>query len=129
MLNGDDSPRGREHTRTLDLQKNRRRSERVMLQVPVVVSARMPDGKGIHEEAQTVVVNAHGGLLDIATEISVGQKILLINLKTKMAEGCRVARAEKSWDGHYSVAFEFERPAPKFWPIAFPPSDWEPLEA
>jgi hypothetical protein len=129
MLNGHDSPRSLEHAGSVDLQKNRRRSERVMLQMPVVVSARTPNGKGIHEEAQTMVVNAHGGLLDIATEISVGQKILLINMKTKMAEPCRVARAEKSWDGHYSIAFEFERPAPKFWPIAFPPSDWEPPEA
>lgn len=100
-----------------------------MLQMAVVVSASMPNGKRIHEEAQTVVVNAHGGLLDMGTQILVGQKILLSNPKTKRAEGCRVARAEKSWDGHYSVAFEFEHPAPKFWPIVFPPSDWEHREA
>jgi len=23
------------------------------------------------------------------------------------------------------VAFEFDRPNPKFWPVVFPPSDWE----
>ena len=109
-------------------ERNRRRSERVVLQVLVLVSARMPDGKRVNEEARTMVVNAHGGLLDVATEILAGQRILLSNPKNQMAEGCHVVRAEKSQDGHYSVAFEFERPAPKFWPIVFPPSDWEPSE-
>jgi hypothetical protein len=103
---------------------NRRRSERVVLQVPVVVSGEMPDGKRVLQEARTMVVNAHGGLLDVATEVAAGQRILLSNPKTQMAEGCRVVRVEKSLNGHYSVAFEFERPAPRFWPIVFPPSDW-----
>jgi hypothetical protein len=114
-------------TNTSD-ERNRRRSERVVLQVLVVVSARMPDGKHVNEEARTVVVNAHGGLLNVATEIMAGQRVLLSNPKTQMAEGCRVVRAEKSGDGHYSIAFEFERPAPKFWPIVFPPSDWAPAD-
>jgi hypothetical protein len=26
---------------------------------------------------------------------------------------------------YYNVAFEFARPAPKFWPIVFPPADWD----
>jgi hypothetical protein len=25
---------------------------------------------------------------------------------------------------YFSVAFEFDTPNPKFWPVVFPPSDW-----
>jgi len=109
-------------------QGNQRRSERVLLQIRVIVAANRPNGEHVYEEAQTKVVNAHGGLLDIGTEIVAGQKILLSNPRALVAEGCRVVRVEKSRDGHYSVAFEFERPSPKFWPIAFPPADWIPVE-
>jgi hypothetical protein len=24
----------------------------------------------------------------------------------------------------YTIAFEFDRPAPKFWPVTLPPMDW-----
>lgn len=105
---------------------NRRRSERVMLQVPVVVQTRGADGKEMRENTQTVVVNAHGGLLKLRMELKVGQPILLINERAKMQQGCRVVRVETSGAGYSAVAFEFDHPAPQFWPIVFPPADWGP---
>ena len=105
---------------------NRRRSERVMLQVPVVVQARARDGKEMREDTQTVVVNAHGGLLKLRMELKVGQPILLINERSKMQQGCRVVRVETSEAGYSAIAFEFDQPAPQFWPIVFPPADWGP---
>jgi len=103
---------------------NRRRSERVVLQIPVVVRATARDGKKVEEETQTSVVNAHGGLIKLRMEIKTGQPILLINAKTKMEQSCRVVRVETSVGGQSAVAFEFDRPAPQFWPIVFPPADW-----
>ena len=103
---------------------NRRRSERVMLQVPVVVQVKTRDGKEVREETQTVVVNAHGGLLKLRMEVKAGQPILLINEKSKVQQGCRVVRVETSAAGLSAVAFEFDQPAPHFWPIVFPPADW-----
>jgi hypothetical protein len=95
-----------------------------MLQVPVVLQARTRDGKEVREETQTVAVNAHGGLLKLRMEVKVGQPILLINERTKMQQGCRVVRVETSATGVSAVAFEFDQPAPQFWPIVFPPADW-----
>lgn len=103
---------------------NRRRSERVMLQVPVVVQVNGRDGKKVEEETQTSVVNAHGGLIKLQMEIKTGQPILLINPKTKVQQSCRVVRVETSLGGQSAVAFEFDQPAPQFWPIVFPPADW-----
>ena len=97
-----------------------------MLQVAVVVQARTGDGEEIREDTQTVVVNAHGGLLKLRTEIKAGQPIVLINAKTQAQQGCHVVRVETSEAGYSAVAFEFDQPAPQFWPIVFPPADWGP---
>ena len=103
---------------------NRRRSERVMLQVRVMVQTNGRDGKKIEEETQTSVVNAHGGLLKLQMTVQVGQPILLINVRSKMQQSCKVVRVETSLGGQSAVAFEFDQPAPHFWPITFPPEDW-----
>ena len=103
---------------------NRRRSERVMLQIPVIVQVKTRDGKDVREDTQTVVVNAHGGLLKLKMEVKTGQPILLINERAKLQQGCHVVRVENSEDGNSAVAFEFDEHTPQFWPIVFPPADW-----
>jgi hypothetical protein len=104
--------------------ENRRRSERVMLQIPVTVVADDPTGKAVREETNTLVVNAHGGLMKLKTEVVVGQPIVLINPRTKMEANARVVRVDEPPGGVSAVAFEFDEPAPQFWPVVFPPADW-----
>ena len=103
---------------------NRRRSERVMLQIPVVVKTQTRQGDAVEEETHTMVVNAHGGLMRLKMELQAGQPIVLINVRTKAQQSCRVVRVENPPGGHFAVAFEFDRPAPHFWPVTFPPADW-----
>lgn len=111
-------------------QKSRRRSERVVLRIPIRLSAMMPDGKRINVEAHTLVVNAHGGLLDVGMEMVPGQRILLNNSKTENANTGKVLRVERAEeDGRFSIAFEFEFPSPSFWPVTFPPPDWSCAES
>jgi len=106
---------------------NRRRSERVMLKVPVVVRIET-SGKLTHQDAYTMVVNAHGGLLRLETELMAGQRLTLINPKTHAEKTCCVVRIENLETGGFAVAFEFGRPAPQFWPVVFPPADWESVK-
>ncbi len=82
------------------------------------------DRKKHQEEALTQVVNAHGGLMKMMMELHVGQSMLLVNPKNKVEQNCRVVRVDDRADGSYSVAFEFDAPNPKFWPVVFPPEDW-----
>jgi hypothetical protein len=84
----------------------------------------MPDGKRISIEAHTLVVNAHGGLLDVGMAMLRGQQVILSNSGTEKVASGKVVRVEGSEEGRFSVAFEFEFPAPKFWPVSFPPPDW-----
>jgi hypothetical protein len=98
-----------------------------MLRIPVIVQAHTHDGKDARENTHTEVVNAHGGLLKLRMELKAGQPFVLINEKSKAQQGCRVVRVETSPAGQSALAFEFDQPAPQFWPIVFPPADWARL--
>lgn len=103
---------------------NRRRSERVMLQMRIRVKTEMANHAHVEEDTTTLVVNAHGGLMKMKAELLVGQPIVLINPHNQMKESCRVVRVEQPTPEYFTVAFEFSRPSPKFWPVVFPPADW-----
>ncbi len=77
---------------TPDNPMNRRRSERVMLQMKVTVIAEDVQRKSRQEEALTLVVNAHGGLLKMKMEMHVGQPMLLVNPQKSVEQNCRVIR-------------------------------------
>lgn len=103
---------------------NRRRSERVMLRMRLSVIAEDTQRQSQQYEAMTQVVNAHGGLMRMQAELHVGQSMLLINLQNKVEQKCRVVRIDDTAEGDFAVAFEFDTPNPKFWPVVFPPEDW-----
>ncbi|HEY6270231.1 MAG TPA: hypothetical protein VIX11_18160 [Candidatus Acidoferrum sp.] len=103
---------------------NRRRSERVMLQMRITVIADDIEHKPRQEEALTLIVNAHGGLMKLKMDVHVGQPMQLLNPHNKVQQSCRVVRVEDTSPEFFSVAFEFDEPNPKFWPVVFPPSDW-----
>jgi len=104
--------------------QNRRRSERVILRISVIVLAEDEERKQLQERAETQVVNAHGGLLLMRSHLHVGQSFLLNNPQNGVETSCRVVRVEEQGLEFYNIAFEFDRPAPHFWPIVFPPADW-----
>jgi hypothetical protein len=108
---------------------NRRRSERVMLRVPVHLSVTSSEGTVTEETTSTQVVNAHGGLLGLEMEIFAGQIFLLTNSKTGVTRECSVVRTQRSSARELLVAFQFATPAPDFWPVVFPPKDWQSLES
>jgi len=108
---------------------SRRRSERVLLQIRLLLEIRLEDGKLASMDVFTLVVNAHGGLLEAGVKLARGQKIWLINTGTGAKVPCHVVGTRKSQDGAFAVAFEFENPSPDFWPISFPPNDWHLVDA
>lgn len=95
-----------------------------MLQVPITVQAETPTGEKVEEETHTVIVNAHGGLMKLKADVMPGQPMILVNPRTKAQQGCRVVRVDQPPGGVSMVAFEFDEAAPQFWPVVFPPQDW-----
>jgi hypothetical protein len=94
----------------------------------VLLVAEDEERKQVQEKAETQVVNAHGGLLRMRQHLHVGQSFLLNNPQKNLEMSCRVVRTEEDGMDFYRVAFEFDRPAPNFWPIVFPPADWAASE-
>jgi len=95
-----------------------------MLQMAVTVLAETRDRRPIKEDARTLIVNAHGGLLKLQVELLTGQPLTLVHEKSGKRERARVVRVEQPSPEYFAVAFEFERPSPDFWPVVFPPDDW-----
>ena len=95
-----------------------------MLRMRVQVIAEDTQRQRQQYEALTQIVNAHGGLMKMPMELHTGQPLLLLNPQNKLEQGCRVVRIEDTADGDFAVAFEFDKPNPKFWPVVFPPEDW-----
>jgi len=106
----------------------RRRSERVFLQVAIYVQGVTPDGHAFREKTKTLAVNAHGGLIHLAVDVRAGDTVTVTHGVTEEQQSCRVVYAKPMSGNIRAVGLEFLKPAPKFWQIAFPPSDWKPFD-
>ena len=108
------------------LAANRRRSQRVLMAVPVRVSGQDRVGSPFEEETRTVAISAHGALILVSTQVHRGQRLTLSNVQTKAALECVVAHIAKYQSAQTQVGVEFMLPNPIFWHVAFPPKDWTP---
>ena len=101
-----------------------RRSQRIPLDVPLVIKGRT-DGEGdFREETFTLSASAHGVLLTLKTSVSVGQKVQLFNRKNWDELPGHVVYVGLPHAGLTRVGIEFERPASDFWSLTAPPEDW-----
>jgi len=108
------------------LAANRRRSQRVLMTVPVRVSGQSGLGLPFQEDTHTRAISAHGALIRVSTQVYRGQRLSLSNVQTKAALECVVAHIDRRQGDHPQVGVEFILPNPLFWHVAFPPKDWTP---
>lgn len=103
---------------------NKRRSQRLFLQVRVVVEGKLPNKSALSEDTHTIVVNAHGALVEMSAALDQGQTVNMRNVRTSETIECVVKLVTPAGAGKFSTAFEFAKPNPDFWRISFPPEDW-----
>lgn len=108
------------------LAANRRRSQRVLMSVPVRVSAQGGPASPFDEDTRTRAISAHGALILVSSQVYRGQRLTLSNLQTKAALECIVAHINRRQSDQPQVGVEFILPNPMFWHVAFPPRDWTP---
>jgi hypothetical protein len=108
----------------LTMQK-RRRSKRIRARVRIFVRVQLRNKETICEETDSLVVNAHGGLILLAAPVGRDQFVTVVNPKTGQELLARVTAIGQRMMGKAQVGIEFIRPAPEFWGLARRPEDWK----
>jgi hypothetical protein len=101
-----------------------RRSSRVFTRIPVRASGKSIQGRKFRENSQTIVINAHGGLLYLQEDLAMGADLVLINPVTEEEQECRVVYLGDTSEKGTRVGVEFLSPSPHFWGVDFAPQDW-----
>jgi len=86
----------------------------------VQAQGRAHDRKRFKETCETVVVNAHGGLLLLKHEVDETAMLVITNPETLEEQECRVVYMGDPGDKGQRVGIEFLTPAPRFWGVEFP---------
>jgi len=114
---------GTMHSRSIE----RRRTARVKLCVDLIVHEERDSHGKFRAEARTLTVCEHGGMLVMSPEVSIGQRLILVNINSEQKAGCKVVSVKPSHDGKRSVAFEFTSAQISFWRMYFPKAVAKPI--
>jgi len=110
-------------------EENKRRSSRVFARMSVRASGKNSQGRKFHEQAETIVVNAHGGLIYLNAFLEMGSLVMLRSPANEEEQESRVVYIGGASERGHRVGLEFVSPAPHFWGIDFPPTDWKPEDS
>jgi hypothetical protein len=108
----------------------RRRSTRLDVVVPIILTGRDASGWPFREETETSTVNLHGGRLKTRHQVLVGMQVGIENPRTGAAEKAICVRVEDPAPGqifHY-IAVQLINPG-NVWGIETPPADWGQIAA
>jgi hypothetical protein len=104
--------------------KAQRRSSRVFTRITVRATGKNDQGRKFRESSQTIVINAHGGLLYLQESLKLGAELVLVNPATEEEQECRVVYLGDSSEKGTRVGVEFLSPSPHFWGVEFAQQDW-----
>ena len=107
---------------------NSRRSQRVILRIPVVIRGQAEGEQPWAETTHTLIVNVHGALIILATEVHPEQPLVLQNLHGGKEQRCYVVQVGKRQSDGSEIGVAFVEPSPRFWNIDFPAADWKPVD-
>jgi PilZ domain len=107
--------------------KERRRTVRVMLSVPLRVSGHTQIGERFSIRALSHSVSLHGASIELELEVVLGEILQLENEITKEKVDGKVVSTRRMRDGKKYVAIEFISEDANFWHMAFPVPGAKPL--
>jgi hypothetical protein len=101
----------------------RRRTQRVLLRVRASIHVAL-QGKATTLDVATVSVSPQGALVVLNQSLPSETHLILEHGATREQIACKVTRTPRQMPEGFHTPLEFDSPAPDFWKIAFPPSDW-----
>ncbi len=108
-------PRRNESADGLNEAPKPRSGNRISLHVPVLVYGWSKGEASFHEETTTLLVNASGGLVSLASQVGLGDTVFVVNQTSQQEQECRVAYIGTELHGKIRVGVAFNRQAPSFW--------------
>ena len=107
--------------------EERRRSQRVIIRVPVTLVV-TENGQTVKIPAHTVAVNIHGAMVVCPRSLDADTTLEVVNERTDEKIDSRVTRAPRESAEGFLIPVEFTSPSPNFWQISFPPANWKAPE-
>jgi hypothetical protein len=107
--------------------KERRRTLRVSITVPVTVHGQDENGDKFRVKAKSQSVNRHGALLQIDEPVVLGQMLILVNENGDRTVESRVVSVRRDRDNKTYVGVEFISADSNFWHMSFPLPGARPL--
>ncbi len=107
--------------------KERRRTVRVMLTVPLKVHGLNMEGETFSAETRSHTVSLHGASIELDFAVALGDILLLENELTRERVEGRVVTIRHSRDGKTYVGLEFTDKDVNFWHMSFPVPGAKPL--
>jgi len=107
--------------------KERRRTVRVMLTVPLRVSGKTEIGERFSVRAMSHTVSLHGASVELEQGVVLGEILQLENEITGEKVEGKVVSIRRGRDGKRHVAIEFTEADPNFWHMAFPVPGARPM--
>jgi hypothetical protein len=107
--------------------KERRRTVRVLLSVPLRVSGHTEIGERFSVKALSHSVSLHGACVQLELEVSLGEILQLENEVTREKVEGKVVSIRRTRDGKKYVSLEFTSANANFWHMAFPIPGAKPL--
>ena len=107
--------------------EERRRSQRVIIRVPVTLVVTEED-KQVKISAHTVAVNIHGAMVVSPRCVDAATSVDLVNERTNENIASRVTRTPRESSEGFLIPLEFINASTNFWQITFPPSNWKAPE-
>jgi hypothetical protein len=106
-------------------EQERRRTQRVLLRIRASIHVAV-QGQATTFEVATLSVNPHGAVVVMNHNLPADTRLVLEHSSTGRRVACKVARPAREMPEGFHVPIEFDSPAPGFWQIDFPPTDWRP---
>ena len=102
-----------------------RRGARIAASLPIEVR----DQFGGREETRTQFLMVRGAVLATTSNVRVGHKLTIQNIKSGRIAECHVISVEPVVRDVHQIEVEFTRPQPEFWPVQFPAEDLKANDA
>jgi hypothetical protein len=107
--------------------KERRRTLRVNLTVPLAVHGELDGGEKFCAHTNSQSISQHGGMMELSEPVILGQVLKLVNETSNRNADARVVSVQRKRDGKTYIGVEFTSAEINFWHMTFPTAGAKPL--